>query len=88
MERLETKNRGLALRLVAVALSPFAVASLYLFFSRWPSDRFTEFSDYGALVISVLAGAVFVMGLPIRPVQRILLLIIYIPVLGALVDLY
>jgi hypothetical protein len=66
----------------------FAVASLYLFFTRWPSDCLTGFSDDGALVMSILAGAAFVVTLPIRPAWRILSLVIYIPVLGASLFFY
>src|ERR1041385_6264723 len=72
MEQIETRGRGFGLRLLGATVAPFVVATAYLFFTRWPSYRFTTFSDYAALAVSVLAGAVFVAVLPIRPHQRVL----------------
>ena len=70
--------------MVAAALAPFAAASIYLFLSRWPSYRFTTFSDYAGLGLSVLIGAVFIATLPVRPHLRILSLVLYLPVVAAL----
>src|SRR5690348_7037929 len=84
MEQIKTRQGGFGWRLVAAAIAPFATASAYLFFSRWPSYRFTTFSDYAGLGVSILVGAVFVATLPIPTRQRILWLLIYIPVFAAL----
>jgi hypothetical protein len=84
MEQVEVKPRGIVWRVIAAALTPFAAASVYLIFSRWPSYHFTTFSDYSGLTISVLIGALFVATLPIRFSQRIFWLAIYIPLFAAL----
>jgi hypothetical protein len=84
MERVEAKPKGIAWRLVAAALTPFIAASVYLFFSRWPSYHFTTFSDCVGLSISVLIGSAFVATLPFRIPQRIFWLAIYIPLFAAL----
>jgi hypothetical protein len=83
MEQIDTRRR-FEWRLVGAVIAPFLVASAYLFFTRWPSYRFTTFSDYAGLAASVVVGAVFVAILPIRPLQRIVSLIIYVPVLAVL----
>lgn len=88
MEQIETRRRGFGWRLVGAAIAPFVVASAYLFFTRWPSYRFTTLSDYTALAISVLAGAVFVAVLPIRPHQRVLSLFFYVPLLAVALFFY
>jgi hypothetical protein len=88
MEQIETRRRGFGWRLVGAAIAPFVVASGYLIFTRWPSYRFTTFSDYAALAISVLAGAIFVAVLPIRPVQRALTLLFYVPLLATVLFFY
>ncbi|MEO8427839.1 MAG: hypothetical protein ABI651_12085 [Verrucomicrobiota bacterium] len=88
LDHIEIRQRGPRWRLVAATLAPFAAASIYLFFTRWPSYRFTAFSDYVSLADSILAGAAFVATLPIRPSQRVLSLLIYIPVLAVLLFFY
>ena len=70
--------------MIAAALAPFATASVYLFLTRWPSYRFTTFSDCVGLAVSVLAGAVFIATLPIRTSCRVVSLLVYLPVIGAL----
>jgi hypothetical protein len=84
MEQIETKMRGFGWRLVAAVLAPFVSSSVYLIFSRWPSYRFTTFSDYAGLAVSVFIGAAFIATLPISWRQRSLWLLIYIPVFAAL----
>jgi len=84
MEQIENRPGGFGWRLAAAALAPFVTASAYLFFTRWPSHRFTELSDYAGLSVSVLVGAAFVATLPIRPSQRVLSLFIYVPLFAAL----
>jgi hypothetical protein len=88
MEQIETRGRGFGLRLLGATVAPFVVATAYLFFTRWPSYRFTTFSDYAALAVSVLAGAVFVAVLPIRPHQRVLSLFFYVPLLAMVLFFY
>jgi len=71
-------------RLIAAALTPFVAASVYLFLSRWPSYQFTTFSDYAGLAVSIFIGAAFITTLPIRWSHRVMWLVLYIPVLAAL----
>jgi len=66
------------------AIAPFAVAAVYLAFSRWPNRWFTEFSDYAALAASVLVSVGFIWLLPIRTVYRIALTVVVIPILAFL----
>jgi hypothetical protein len=70
--------------LVAAGLAPFAAASVHLLLTRWPSYRFTAFSDYAGLAISVLVGAVFIATLPIRVSYRVVSLLAYLPAIGTL----
>ena len=84
VDHTATRPRGFGWRLVAAALAPFIAASIYLVLTRWPSYRFTAFSDYAGLTVSVLVGAVFVATLPIRPPYRVLSLLFYLPVIAAL----
>jgi hypothetical protein len=88
MQQIETKKRGFGWRLFAAALAPFVVASVYLIFSRWPSYRFTTFSDFTCLGVSVFVGALFVATLPIRLQHRVFWLLIYIPVVVAMLALF
>ena len=66
MEQNEISQTGFAWRLACAAIAPFIVESGYLFLSRWPSYRFTTFSDYAGFVVSIFAGAAFVAILPIK----------------------
>jgi hypothetical protein len=84
MEQIATSLRGFRWRLIAAAIAPFAAASVYLFLTRWPSYRFTAFSDYAGVAVSVLIGAVFIATLPIRASYRVVSLLVYLPVIGAL----
>jgi len=84
MERTATRYSGVRWRLAAAALSPFVLTSAYLFLSRWPSYRFTVLSDYVGLGLPVLVGAVFIAILPLRAHVRILSVVIYVPVISAL----
>ena len=86
----DTANRcsGVGWKLTAAALSPFVLASAYLFFSRWPSYRFTALSDYVGLGLPVLVGAAFVAMLPFPKGLRILFVIFYVPVVAALLFFY
>ncbi len=88
MEHIESKPKGLVWRSFAAIVLPFAVLSAYLFFSRWPSYRFTTFSDYAGLVASVLVGVAFVATMPVRTQVRALSLLIYVPVLCVLLFFY
>jgi len=88
MEQAEPRQSGFGWRLAGAAVAPFVLASAYLTLTRWPSYRFTTFSDYAGLAVSVLAGAAFVAVLPIRPLQRVLSLLIYVPVLAVLLFFY
>ena len=88
MVQTDMKPLEFGWRLIGAALVPFAMISGYLFFTRWPSYQFTTFSDYAGLAVSVLAGAVFVAILPLRPLQRLLSLVCYVPLLTILLVYY
>ena len=88
MEQTEARPIGFGWRLVGAAIVPFVVESAYLFFTRWPSYRFTTLSDYAGLAVSVLAGSALVATLPIRPLRRVLSLAVYVPLLLALLFCY
>jgi hypothetical protein len=75
MEEIATRPRGFGWRFVAAVIAPFVFLSL----TRWPSYRFTAFSDYAGLAVSVLIGAAFIATLPIRTRYRVLALLVYIP---------
>src|SRR6266567_1760528 len=81
-------QRRFGWRLVGAALAPFVVVSAYLIFTRWSSYRSTAFGDYVCLTFSVVAGAVFVVMFPIRPLHRALSLLVYIPLLATVLFLY
>lgn len=88
MEHIESKPSGLAWRLAGAISAPFVVASAYLLLTRWPSYRFTASSDYAGLGVSVLAGAVFIALLPIRPAQRVIWLLLYVPLVATMLFFY
>ena len=88
MAQIDTKKHRFRWRVIAAALAPFLAASGYLILSRWPSYKFTTFSDYAAWGGSILMGAVFVATMPIPLHQRIRWLLIYIPVVGAVLVIY
>jgi hypothetical protein len=85
---IKTKPTGIGWRLTGAAIGPFVLASAYLLFSHWRSDWFGAFSDYAGMAVSVLAGAAFVAILPIRPLQRVVSLALYIPLLATLLFFY
>jgi hypothetical protein len=70
-----------AWRIGAAVFAPYLTTALYLALTRWPSHRFTTFSDYAGLGFAVLVGAAFVATLPIRAVYRVLLILAYAPVM-------
>lgn len=55
---------------IGAVVGPFAVMSLYLFFSRWPARWFTGSSDYVALALSALLAVALVWLMPLRPLVR------------------
>jgi len=75
--------------LVAGAVvGPFAVMSLYLFFSRWPTRWFTGSSDYVAISVSALLAAVLIWQMPLRPLVRFALALVAATLLAGLLFLY
>jgi hypothetical protein len=84
MTQISSKHTGIAWRLFCAAVVPFLVLAAYLFLTRWPSHRYTTVADYSALAGSVLVGVAFIATLPIRPMWRVLLPLVYIPVIGFL----
>jgi len=88
MSQVFKNQRGFTWRLVAAGVVSFLVQTLYLFFSRWPSYRVTEFSNYAGLAVSVLVGVPFIATLPLRVDARILAAIIYIAAILPLLWFY
>jgi hypothetical protein len=88
MENIEAKQNRFGWCLAAAALLPIVLESIYLFFSRWPSYHFTEFSDWAGSSISIVVGSAFVAFLPLRKRWRVISLIIYVPVLFGLLIIY
>src|SRR5690242_9332242 len=84
--KLSTKMVGL--RATAAVVLPFALMSVYLLLSRWPSRWFTTLSDYAAGAVSLLAGSALIATLPISREVRLLLLLFYVPMLCFLLFLY
>jgi hypothetical protein len=88
MEDIGTKQKRFGWRLAGAAVSPFVVESGHLFFTRWPSDRSTTLSDWAGATASLLAGAIFVALLPLAMRWRVVSLLIYLPVVFALLIVY
>jgi cytochrome c oxidase subunit IV len=87
MEHTEVKPR-LRWHLCAAAFVPFIPLSVYLYLIERFSFHAIAFESCVVLAMSVLAGAVFVMMLPISWRRRALALFIYVPVLSALLFFY
>lgn len=62
---------------VAIVVCPFAVWSIYLFFSRWPERWFTEPTDIVASVVAIACGLIAIALLPIRWYWRAMVGIAY-----------
>jgi hypothetical protein len=88
MEGVETKHRRFGWCLAAAVLLPFALESLYLFFSRWPSNHNTEFSDLAGSIISLLLGASFIVLLPIRLRWRLISVVLYVPLMLSMLSVH
>ena len=88
MTHIVSKWTGIGWRVLGAAVGPFFVLSVYLFLTRWPSSRFTTFTDYAGLAGSGLVGVAFILTLPIRVVLRLLLTLVYIPVVGLFLWLF
>ena len=87
MAHTEIKPR-LRWHLCAAAFIPFIPLSVYLYLIERFSFHATAFESYVALAMSVLAGAVFVMMMPISWRRRALALLIYVPILSGLLFFY
>jgi len=79
MDQVKKSCRRSAWLLVGALLCPFAMESVYLFFSRW----WIWPRDYAGLGVSLLVGTLFVIALPITPRKRVLCLLIYVPAVAA-----
>ncbi len=87
MTRAETASRGVAWRVVAAALLPFAAQSIYILFTRW-TFCFNPWSDVASHAISLLIGAWCVWSLPIALSRRVLALLLYVPIIAFLLYYY
>lgn len=84
-----TQHRSRVLRLIAGAIGlPIAVATVYLWFSRWPARTFSTNSDYVALAACVSIGMAFVVVLPFRAWVRALLTAAYAPLAFVVLVVY
>lgn len=89
MRTMVTRQGSRAPMLVAAAVvGPFAVMSLYLFFSRWPTRWFTGSSDYVAIPVSALLAAALIWLVPLRPLVRIAVALVAATLLWGLLFLY
>jgi hypothetical protein len=62
---------------MGAVIAPLVVVSAYLFFSRWPTYRFTTASDFIAFIAALIVGAMFVATFPLRWHHRFFCVIIY-----------
>ena len=86
---IAAQYRPRVLRLVAGAIGlPIAVASVYLWLSRWPARTFSTNSDYIALAACICLGMVFVIVLPFRARVRALLAAVYAPLAFVVLVVY
>lgn len=77
-----------ALLVPSTIVAPFLVLSVYLYFSRWPTSWFTATSDFVGLGLSIAAGTVFLLHLPISGWLRVLITVLYLPMIGAALFFY
>lgn len=80
--------RNLVTICLGAAFTPFVILSIYLTLSRWPHRIFTATSDCFALMMSILAGGVFLARLPLKMWLRILFIAVYVIVGGYGLTLY
>jgi hypothetical protein len=71
------------LRWTAVVTAPFAVVSIYLWLSRWPTRWFTATSDYTAFAIAMIVFGAAVMVLPLERRKKMLIAVCGAPFLAA-----
>lgn len=76
------------LRWFLIGVLPFAVASVYLWLSRWPSRWFTELSDYTAFAVSIAAFTAAVLMLPLERKKKVLIAVCSVPFLAAALVLF
>jgi len=67
-------------RWLAITIGPMLIVAVYLVLSRWPVRWFSSWSDYVALGIAVSLGALAIISLNITVGSKILLLVIYVPI--------
>lgn len=84
----ESKQKKFRWCLVRAILLPLLLFSIYLFFSRWPTSRFTAFSEWIAIAISLFVGGIFIVLLPLKTHERAISLLVYLLVFLGLLVLY
>jgi len=72
-----------SLCIVGATVIPFLIVWIYLFVSH-TQNWDTELSDYVALGISIIVGLFSISALPLKMLSRIILLVLYIPIISAL----
>ena len=85
---MNSNSRSIGWRLTGAVLAPLVLFSAYLFFTRWPTRLDSGGTDWIALAISSLAGAAFIALLPVQPVLRTVLAVLYVPLTGVLLFFY
>lgn len=71
------------LRWITVVIAPFAITSIYLWLSRWPSRWFTATSDYTAFAAAIVVFSAAVLTLPLERKKKILIAACSLPFLAA-----
>ena len=87
-EHAEVGRRRTLWRLVIAVLAPFAVMSVYLFLSRWPTRWFTGSTDYAGMAGSLLVFIVCAATLPVRAGIRVATILVLVPVLYCILSVY
>ena len=82
---MEAKTKSGILLLL---LGPLMLATAYLTFSRWPYRWFTATSDYSAIGVALIIGLAGFTMFPWPPAKRLILAILYIPVVFVFLSYY
>jgi uncharacterized SAM-binding protein YcdF (DUF218 family) len=75
-------------RWLTTVLIPFVIASVYLWFSRWPTRWFTTASDYIALAVAVAVFVGAVLAMPLERKKKVLIALGGAPVVAAALTVF
>ena len=76
------ERRNPLLTFFLIFLAPFAIASVYLYLSRWPERSFTTETDWLALATAMGVGVWGLILLPFAKWQKALLVLLYGAAMG------